>query len=332
MASIVLFLIALAIVSVSVASISYELVFAQQGGGSPKVDIFSKQVSDTSILVTWENPSDTEEDIPFRYTVYRDVNRSENFVEVFNSIRDIEEKIINNNGQEMFFYLDQDIRPGNDYTYQVLTGRPKGNPNPQLSDDTRPIFIHPREKVNEITSHGKLITGRTLTQITPVISWFNWFNVQDAQADTFVNDVFTTSLNPQVESYRMILEPIPSPLNQTLRCNEIFDFQYSKNLAKGQDFVIITSILEKEITKDDNPPSYQESYVLRAQHTFDDFTDSDKIKNKQFAIHPINQTILNYSALEVQFDIAGDFTADINEYRSITIWDMFFIVPEGNNC
>jgi len=308
-------------------------VYSQQGGGGPpKADIFARQVSDHSILVTWENPSDTADSIVYRYTVSRDVNRTETFTAIFDSLRDLEEKVINNNGQEMFFYLDQDIQPNTIYEYRIGTAQVQGNPTPNLSDDTKQIFIHPREKVSQIESHGHLIVGRSINPITEIISWFNWFDIQQASADTFVNDIFTTTLNPFNESYRMMLEPIPSAENKTLNCDEVLEFQYSKNNLKGQDMKIVTSIFEKQIVRDDTPVSYSENYILRHQETFDDFTDSLKVKNKWMAIHSEDQAILNYSALEVQFDITADTTPDPNQYRSITIWDILFIVPEGNRC
>jgi hypothetical protein len=306
----------------------------QGGGGSgpPKVDIFARQVADNAILVTWENPSDTADNIVYRYTVSRDVNRTETFTPIFDLLRNLEEKIIDNNVQEMFFYLDEDIKPNTIYEYRIGTAQVQGNPNPTLSDDTKQIFIHPREHTNEITSHGKLIVGRTVTPITEIISWFNWFDMQEVSAETFVNDIFTTTLNPQNEPYRMALEPIPSPQNQTYTCDEVLNFEYSKNLKNGQDFKLVASIFEKQIVRDDNPPSYSENYILRHQKTFMDFTDSLKVKNKWMAIHPQNQSIINYSALEIQFDVTGDATPDPNEYRTMTVWDVFFIVPEGNKC
>ena len=212
------------------------------------------------------------------------------------------------------------------------TAQVQGNPTPNLSDDTKQIFIHPRERVSQIESHGHLIVGRNINPITEIVSWFNWFDIQQASADTFVNDIFTTTLNPFNESYRMMLEPMPPAENKTMNCDEVLEFEYSKNDLKGQDMKVVVSIFEKQIVRDDTPVSYSENYILRHQETFDDFTDSIKVKNKWMAIHQENQAILNYSALEVQLDITADTTPHPNEYRSISVWDILFIVPEGNRC
>ncbi|NIN03671.1 MAG: hypothetical protein GTO44_09955 [Hydrotalea flava] len=319
------------VAAITMVGFAMQEVIAQQAG-PPKADIFARQVGDTAILVTWENPSDTAENIVYRYTVSRDVNKTETFTPIFDSLRNLEEKIIDTNGQEMFFYLDEDIQPNTIYEYRIGTAQVQGNPTPTLSDDTKQIYIHPRETNNEIISHGHLIVGRTVTPITEIISWFDWFDMQEVSADTFVNDIFTTTLNPQNEPYRMLLEPIPSPENQTKSCDQVLNFQYSKNLEDGQDFKIVASIFEKQIVRDDSPQSYSINQILKHQKTFNDFTDSIKVKNKWFAIHPEDQAILNFSALEVQLDITGDATPDPNEFRTLTVWGVYFIVPEGNQC
>jgi hypothetical protein len=317
--------------------ISIPLAYSQgQGGGGnqgvPKVDIFARQVGDNSILVTWENPDDTADNIVYRYSVGRDINGSENFVTLFDSLRNLEEKIVDTNGQEMFFYLDEDIQAGNTYTYLVTTGKIQGNPNPVRSDDTKPIYINPRRHIDYVEGQGHLIVGRTITPITPVISWFNWFNpAQLVSADTFVNSIFTTTLNPQNEAYRLALEPVPDPnVNET--CEQILEFAYSRSDYDGQDFTVVATILEKEIIRDDNPQSYTVIETIRNQKAFDEFADSDKVRHKWFTIPPEVQTIRNFSALEVQYDVTGDFTINPLDYRTLSIWDTRFIIPDGNLC
>jgi hypothetical protein len=302
------------------------------GGSPPKVDIFARQVNDNSILVTWENPDDTDADIKFRYTISREVNKTDTFDPLLTIIRNTEETIIDTNGREMFFYLDEDIKAGSFYAYQIAAGRPTGNPNPVLSDDTRPIFIHPRIHFNQAESNGHLIQGRTLTPITPIISWFNWYEpFQEVQADPFIDDIFTTPLNPQGESYRLFLEPIPTP-DLNLNCDQVLDFEYSRNTPDGQDFTVVTTILEKTITRDDNPPSYVIGEVIRNQKIFSEFTDSDSIKLKSYVIPAPNQTIANFSAIEIQYDISADFVLLPNDHRSLSFWNTRFLVPDGSNC
>jgi len=307
--------------------------FSQGGppGGPPKVDIFAERMGN-AILVTWENPDDTANDIKFRYTVSRDVNRDENFVEIFNSQRNIEEKIIDeNNGQEMFFYLDEDIIPGNDYTYQIGAGRPTGNPNPQLSDDTRPLFIDPQVEILTSQSNGHLITGRTLTPITP-ISWFDWFEPQLASAEDNINSIFVTSTNPQAESYRLALEPTPKP-NSTNNCDQVLEFEYSTNADKGQDFEVVASIFQTEIHTDDDTgvEISQVVKVLKHQETFIRFSDTSHLKQKWLVVTPNAQKITNFTGLEVQFDITGEFELNPLEHRNLSFWEVLFIVPVGGH-
>jgi len=73
--------------------------------------------------------------------VSRDVNTTEVFTTIFNSIRNIEEKVIDTNGQEMFFYLDEDVKPGSNYTYQISTGKPTGNPNPNKKTSLDHLYL-----------------------------------------------------------------------------------------------------------------------------------------------------------------------------------------------
>lgn len=310
-----------------------EDALAQGQGGPPKVDIFAKQ-SGNSILVTWENPDDTADDIKFKYTVSRDVNRTENFVPIFNSQRDIEQKIIDEeNGQEMFFYLDNDIKGGSDYTYQIGTGRPQGNPNPNHSDDTRPIFIQTKSIRISATSEGHLIvSGDPLPPITPVVSWIDWFPFQLAQADSFTNPIFTTSVNPQIESFRLALEPLPNPNDNDI-CDEILEVIYTKNQEKGQDFNILTTIFEiTTVTDDDTGVEVStEVEVLQYQKLWTNFTDSIKFKQKWLVVHPENQTIGNYTNLEIQFDITGKPINPL-EHRSISFWKTYYTIPLGNNA
>jgi len=312
--------------------VGFTLAYSQGGPkGPPKVDIFAERMGN-AILVTWENPDDTADDIKFKYTVSRDVNRTESFTVIFDSQRNIEEKTINEkNGQEMFFYLDEDIIPGNDYTYQIGSGNPKGNPNPKKSDDTRPIFIDPQVKLTRSQSNGHLITERTLTPITP-ISWFDWFNPQLASAEDNINSIFVTSTNPQAESYRLALEPIPKP-NGTSNCDQVLEFEYSRNADKGQDFEVVTSIFQTEIHTDDDTgvEISQEVKALIHQETFIRFSDTAHLKQKWLVINPNDQKITNFTGLEVQFDITGEFEPNPLEQRNLSFWEVLFIVPVGGH-
>ncbi len=298
-------------------------------GGPPKVDIFAREVTNNAILITWENPDDTASDVVFRYVVSKDVNKTENFVSIFQSERDIEESIIDErNGQEMFFFLDEDIVPNTFYTYSVSASSVQGNPNPTLSDDTRPIFIYPPSEFSEVQSKGHLIVGRTLTPITPIISWFDWFNpFQLVQAEQFTNAIFTTTLNPQAESYRLAVEPIPKP-DVHGECTQSLEFEYTKNDVKGQDFEVVVSIFETEIQTDDDTgvEVSQEVKLLRHQKVFQNFTDSTKLRQKWQVIDQDKQLIHDFSQLEIQFDITGK----AGDPRSISMWEVLFLVPVGN--
>lgn len=303
-----------------------------QAGGPPKVDIFAERMGN-AILVTWENPDDTANDIVFRYTVSRDVNRTETFTPIFDSLRNIEEKVIDeNNGQEMFFYLDEDIIPGNDYTYKISVGRVTGNPNPTLSDDTRPLFIDPQVKLIQSQANGHLITGRTLTPITP-ISWFDWNPFQLVNAEDNVISIFVTGTNPQAESYRLALEPSPKP-NATGNCDQVLEFEYSRNQDKGQDFEVVASIFQTEIHTDDDTgvEISQEVKVVKHQEIFHDFSDTAHLKQKWLVVTPESQKIINFTSLEVQFDITGEFELNPFEHRNLSFYEVLFLVPLGNNA
>ncbi len=314
----------------------YEIaeVLAQGGpppsSGPPKVDIFAREVTNNAILVTWENPDDVADDIVYRYSVSRDVNSTENFVEVFSSLRDIEEKIIDeSNGQEMFFFLDSDIKPSHTYEYRISASAIQGNPNPVLSDDTRPIFIDDFVEFTKVESNGHLIVGRTLTPIQPILWWNDWFSPQLVSAEQLTNPIFTTSLNPKTESYRLALEPVPQPEGST-DCNETLEFEYTKNDVKGQDFDMVVSLFETEIQTDDDTgvEVAQEVKLLRHQKTFQNFTDSEKLRQKWHVVHPEDQKIYNYSQLEIQFDITGKN----GDPRQISMWQVLFTVPVGNKA
>jgi len=310
----------------------YESYAQGGGGGPPKVDIFAERMGN-AILVTWENPDDTDNDIVFRYTVSRDVNRAESFTPIFNSLRDIEEKIIDEtNGQEMFFYLDEDIIPGNDYTYLISAGRTQGNPNPTLSDDTRPLFIDPQVELTQSQANGHLITGRTLTPITP-ITWFNWNPFQLVNAEDNVNSIFVTGTNPQSESYRLALEPVPQP-NATGNCDQVLEFEYSRNQDKGQDFEVVASIFQNEIHTDDDTgvEISQEVSILKHQETFIHFSDTAHLKQKWLVVTPESQKISNFTDLEIQFDITGEFELNPLEHRNLSFFEVLFVVPMGNHA
>lgn len=304
----------------------------QGGSGPPKVDIFARQVGYTAILVTWENPDDTKDNIKFKYTVSRDVNTTEVFTPIFNSIRNIEEKVIDTNGQEMFFYLDEDVKLGSNYTYQISTGKPTGNPNPKKSDDTRPITINPKVFPSNTISKGHLIVGKTLTPITQIAWWESFIPL--VNAETFVQDIFTTTQNPQQELYRLALEPVPNP-NGTNNCDQKLHFQYSKDVDEGQSFDVVTTIIEKELIGDDTNGTevFVEIETIRHQKIMkiDKFAVSNTVKQKWLVVNPEDQTIRNFTNLEVQFDITGENVTQ-PDYRSLTFWNVYLLVPSNHNC
>lgn len=301
-------------------------------GSPPKVDIFAREVTNNAILVTWENPNDGQDCIKFAYTVFKDVNDSGNFVPIFSSIREVEEKIVEN-GRQVFFFLDEDIQPNNFYTYSVSAGNSQGNPNPNLSDDTKKIFIDDFVEFTHVESRGYLIIGRTITPISPIIqiiSWFDWLNpFQLVQAEQFTNPIFTTTLNPQIESYRLALEPVPNPI-VTGECTQSLEFEYTKNDVKGQDFEMVVSIFETEFQTDDDTgvEVTQEVKLLRHQKVFQNFTDSTKLRQKWHVIDQDKQLIHDFSQLEVQFDITGKS----GDPRSVSMWEVLFLVPVGNKA
>ncbi len=324
---------ALLIPVIAVLLVGTTIAFSQgpPPGGPPKVDIFAKEITNNAILVTWENPSDTQDEIVFQYTVSREVNKTDTFIPIFNSLRNIEEKVIDEeNGQEMFFFLDEDVVPNTFYAYSISAGLTSGNPNPVLSDDTKPIFIYPPSEFTQVQSKGHLIVGRTLTPITPIIFWFDWFNpFQLVHAEQLTNPIFTTSLNPQTESFRLALEPVPKP-DITGECTQSLEFEYTKNDVKGQDFEMVVSIFETEIQTDDDTgvEVSQEVKLLRHQKVFENFTDSTKLRQKWQVIDQDKQLIHDFSQLEVQFDIKGN----PGDPRSVSMWEVLFLVPAGNKA
>lgn len=283
--------------------------------GPPKVDVFARQTAPNAILVTWENPSDTADNIVFRYTVSKEVNRSDTFVPIFDSLRDLDEKVIDeSNGQEMFFFLDEDIVENTFYAYRISAGRTQGNPNPNLSDDTRPIFIEPNIQFRNTESNAHLITGRTLTPLPALfIAFFN-FNwlIQDASAAHSTNPIFTTTLNPQNESFLLALEPVTSNPNVTnsFTCSQVLQFSYQNSAEGGQNFNLTATITENQI------PKHQEIF-----HGLT--TSTKRLFQDQLAITPLNQVIQNFSALEVQFDITGTS----GDPRQLSVWDVVFKIP-----
>ena len=205
----------------------------------------------------------------------------------------------------MFFYLDKDVRPGNNYTYSITSfDRTERIVKSIKSDNSITISIKPHVEQTESISHGKLISGPSLTPIKRTSFLFNLF--QFVNAETSPPSIFTTSLNPQNESYRLALEPIHVDRIKG-NCNQVLEFGYSKNIAKGQDFEIVASIFEVQTQTDDitGEEISVDVHVLKHQKVFTDFSDSNKLKQKWFTIQPHEQSIYNFTGMEIQFDITG---------------------------
>lgn len=301
-------------------------------GRQPKVDIEAERHGNV-ILVTWNNPLSTPNGIPFRYTILKEVNLDSNEFQIFDTLRNIQEKTVNRDGEETYFHLDEDITGGNNYTYRIQAGAGQGQGNGRFSDVSQTIFIDPQVQFVRSESNGHLIVGRTLTPIIQVISWFDLFPIQEASAEDNVNSIFTTSLNPQTESFRLALEPVPRPDSQG-NCDQVLEFGYSRNIKQGQDFEIVASIFETEIQTDDDTGTEVSVKVkiLRHQKTFQDFSDTTKLKQKWLTIPPEEQKIVNFTSIEVQYDITGEFEGDPFEHRSLAFHETLFLVPLGNNA
>jgi len=312
-----------------VSLIVIDQAYAQQNK-PPKVDIFARQIGDKSILVTWENPDDVATNIVYRYTVGKEVNKTGTFTPIFDSLRNIEQKILDINGREMFFYLDNDIKAGSYYAYSVSAGNIKGNPNPTKSDDTRPIYINPRISKPYIEGKGFLITGKPIVPINPIMSFFSWLNPFDnVQAIPYSNSIFTTPLNPTAKSYRLKIEPIPS-FDLNTNCEQVLEFGYSRSADDGQDFDVMVSIIEIYYLYDDeDTPQYRIEERVLNQKLFSSFSDNNNIRHKTFSIPKNEQKIGNFSNIEVQYDITGKFVLNPLDYRSFTLWDNTLMVPNG---
>ena len=63
----------------------------------------------------------------------------------------------------------------------------------------------------------------------------------------------------------------------------------------------------------------------------DKFAVSNTVKQKWLVINPEDQTIRNFTNLEVQFDITGENVTQ-SDYRSLTFWNVYLLVPSSKNC
>lgn len=285
-------------------------------GGPPQVDIFAETSGSNAILVTWENPDDVAEDIVFRYTVSRSLNDDGNFVELFSSLRDLEERVVLPNGNEVFFFLDENVSPGNCYVYQVSAGAIQGNPNPVLSDDTRCIKVRQQSAIT-LVSGGNLIVSTTApTPQPPLFLGFIKFFLPDifAQAQ---NPILTTSLNPQAEPWLLALTPIPSPTYSSDSCFQILEILHQSNQDMGQRIGITITIIEGGVPKQQGTIGTSDSTKrLFARDLFIPFPD---------------QTINNFTDLQIQLDFNAE-SASAPDHRSMSIWEVNFYVPEDNGA
>ena len=310
--------------------------------GPTEVFVFAERKGN-AILVTWKTPIDTVEEIKYMYEVLKSTNGSP-FETIVFSERDIDEKVKTETKEESFFHLDTKVKGGNSYSYQVATKNP--NDGTQIiSEPSNVITLSDNTRQSITIAKAHLIEGRNLTAI-PVpekdskitkTSWTSFFNIfKLANAETFVDDIFTTSQNPQEELYRLALEPIPSP-NGTNNCDQKLHFRYEKDADNGQQFNVITSIFEIETVRDDIGPNgtevETEVETLRHQKniTIHEFAPGNTVKQKWFVINPANQTIINFTNLEIQFDITAENKTQ-EFHREVTFWDVFLQVPTNHNC
>lgn len=283
-----------------------------------------------SILVSWDLPLQGN---PEKYIIQRSDNLLP-FIDKFETDRKDDNKVINRETKRQTFWkLDDTVIGGNNYTYRIVSTQQ----NQQVfALPTETIFVRDQVEQTSAVAKGHLIDTGPIPPITPIISWFNWYDpFQLVSAEVFSSSIFGTLVNPQTESFRIALEPVPQP-NATDNCNQVLDFEYTRNIEAGQDFQIVATIFEMEIQRDDSGPngSIVETInpILHHQKIYTDFSDSTKLKQKWLVVPPEEQTITRYQNLELQFDITGVFDIDPNNHRSLEVWDINFVVPLGNNA
>ena len=243
------------------------------------------------------------------------------FVNIATGQRDPNNKPIEN-GIEVRTYLDQSVLARSTYTYQLLFESLNGR-NSTLSDRTTPILI-PNESGFTFKSEGKVLqTTRILipySQVVPTIFIPSFeINSQNAYAETTgLQPLVISSLNPKNEPYLFSLDPVPSPLVGA-ECKQILELLYSRSADGGQDLTVFATVVENQAT-------------VRIQHLYDNIEISDvsQIFNFWHAVPLSQQTIQDYSNLEVQLDISSSTTLNPLDYRSLSIYGINLYVSESN--
>lgn len=310
-------------------------IISAQISPTPTVSVFAKLVTNKAIGVYWENPNTTPEKVLYSYTVLKNVNESGRFLAIHTIDRPLDEKIINEKRLESYYFLDTNVSPNNKYSYFIET-RNTLTGEITRSKPTEIIGIEPHVEPIQINTKARLV--QKIVEPTPIVKIFNWFNewfkVPTVSATNPTSPIFTTAPNPQNESYRLRLEPMPAPIDN-ISCNQVLDIIYSKDQEKGQTFDVDVSIIEKTTIKDDNvlgeiiitPVEY-----IQYQQTLTDLVDTNDLKQKWLVIQPQHQKIIDFNEIEIQFDITGEPTANPLDYRSFSVWEVTFTIPAGSIC
>lgn len=274
-----------------------------------------------AIQVTWFLPSQSvsNNDI-YKWTLKKQTNAG-SFADIMIGTRDPNNKPLEN-GFEVRSIIDQSVLAGSTYTYQLLYESFNGR-NSTLTDLTTPIQI-PNEFGFTFKAQGKLLqTTRVLTPRTGGIiqtSYFPDFKQQEVYAETAgLQPIITSPLNPKDLPYLVSLTPIPSPLSGT-DCKQALEIIYSRDGSDGgQNLVVTATILENQNT-------------VRNQHLYDqnEISDVSHIFNYWWVIPLPEQAIQDFTNLEVQLDIDSSNTLNPSEYRTLSIYQVNFYVPESN--
>lgn len=265
-------------------------------------------------------PSSTINNEQYRWTLQRDVDSS-GFIDIVNGQRDPDNKPIDN-GVEYRFYLDENVQPARTYSYKMIFFSSNGR-NSTLTDVTSPITV-PNESAFIYKASGKFLdTTRILVPRSPIIPIIYIPNMaeQVSYAETGnLSPQVISNPNPKDEPYLFALDPIPNP-DEGAECSQILELIYKRNDSDfGQDLTVFATILENQT-------------IERNQHLFDNTEISDSaghIFNFWWVIPPSEQTIQDFSNLEVQLDIDSSTTLNPLDYRSLSIYQVNFYVPESN--
>ena len=74
-----------------------------------------------------------------------------------------------------------------------------------------------------------------------------------------------------------------------------------------------------------------EDGVIKNQNLYEITNSGKRIFNEFWYIEPIDQSISNFTNLEVQLDIDSSDTLNPFEYRSLSVFEVNFIIPSDNS-